>query len=63
MIGIQLELSLVPLYDGGSSFSKLIQELEYHHFLPAILEPVFIDPELEQTLQVDAVFFRKDFLC
>ena len=59
MVGIQVELSLVPLFDGGQSYARLLQELEHRKFQPVLLEPVFVDPETEQTLQVDAVFFRQ----
>ena len=60
MVGMQIELSLVPLFDGGQSYARLLQELENRKFQPVLLEPVFVDPETEQTLQVDAVFFRQD---
>ena len=60
MVGMQIELSLVPLFDGGHSYARLLQELERRKFQPVLLEPVFVDPETEQTLQVDAVFFRQD---
>lgn len=60
MVGIQIELSLIPLFDGGRNYSSLLGELEQRGFQPVMLEPVFIDPETEQTLQIDAVFFRKD---
>ncbi len=60
MVGIQIELSLIPLFDGGQSYAKLLANLEHRKFYPVMLEPVFIDPETEQTLQVDAVFFRQD---
>ena len=60
MVGIQVELSLVPLFDGGQSYAGLMQEMERRKFQPVLLEPVFVDPETEQTLQVDAVFFRQE---
>lgn len=62
MVGIQAELSLVPLFEGGESYSRLFTELERRKFQPVMLEPVFIDPKTEQTLQIDAVFFREDLL-
>ncbi|MXW13942.1 MAG: FkbM family methyltransferase [Rhodothermaceae bacterium] len=62
LVGMQIELSLVPLFDGGQGYARLLQELEQQQFRPVLLEPVFIDPETEQTLQVDAVFFRKGLL-
>ena len=62
MVGLQIELSLIPLFDGGRSYAKLLGDLECRKFYPVMLEPVFIDPETEQTLQVDAVFFRQDGL-
>jgi len=62
MVGIQLELSLIPLFDGGRSYSSLLRELERRQFWPGMIEPVFIDPHTEQTLQVDDVFFKHQVL-
>lgn len=62
MAGIQIELSLIPLFEGGRSYSQIFGDLEHRNFFPVMLEPVFIDPRTAQTLQVDAVFFRQDLL-
>ncbi len=59
MVGIQIELSLIPLFEGGRNYTRLLQELEHRKFQAVLLEPVFVDPETEQTLQIDAVFFRR----
>lgn len=34
MVGMQIELSLVPLFDGGQSYARLVQELESRKFDP-----------------------------
>ncbi len=62
MVGIQIELSLIPLFAGGRSYSSLLRELEDRNFLPVLFESVFIDPQTQQTLQVDAVLFRQELL-
>jgi hypothetical protein len=57
--GIQIELSLVPLYDGESLFQPMIRSLEERGFELWSLFPGFADPESGRLLQMDAIFFRK----
>jgi FkbM family methyltransferase len=56
--GIQLELSLVPLYDGETLFLPLVDSLAKKGFELWGLIPGFIDNETGRTLQVDGIFFR-----
>jgi FkbM family methyltransferase len=59
-VGLQLELSFVPLYEGG----MLIQEaLDLVHSLGFTLTgflPFFFDTDTGRPLQADGVFFRAD---
>ncbi len=56
---LQLELSLVPLYDGQPLILEMIDLVRGLGFeLHAIL-PEFVDPESGRTLQVDGIFVRK----
>jgi FkbM family methyltransferase len=57
--GIQMELSLVPLYDGELLFHPMLHVLEDHGFELWSLVPGFADPKTSRLLQVDAIFFRK----
>jgi FkbM family methyltransferase len=57
--GALIELSLVPLYSGQHLWLEIIDRLEAEGFALWTLQPAFVDPENGQTLQVDAIFFRK----
>jgi FkbM family methyltransferase len=57
--GVQLELSLVPLYAGQALIFELWQQMNDSGFELWSMSPNFIDPESARMLQVDATFFRK----
>lgn len=59
VVGIQLELSLVPLYEGEHLFHPMLHYLEEHGFDLWSVNPGFIDPNTFRLLQLDAVLFRK----
>lgn len=56
--GIQIELSLVPLYEGQRLWRECIERLEAEGFVLWALQPVFIDPVNGRHLQWDGLFFR-----
>jgi FkbM family methyltransferase len=56
--GIQMELSLVPLYEGQKLWMESIERLGSMGFNLWAFEPVFVDHRDGRTLQVDATFFR-----
>jgi FkbM family methyltransferase len=58
--GIQLELSLVPLYDGECLFHPMLHDLEKRGYEMWSMVPGFVDPDTGRLLQLDAVFFRKE---
>ncbi|MCU1242322.1 MAG: FkbM family methyltransferase [Candidatus Acidoferrum typicum] len=58
--GVQLELSLVPLYDGETLFLSQVDCLARKGFDLWGLMPSFIDKKTGRTLQVDGIFFRPD---
>jgi hypothetical protein len=58
LAGIQVELSLVPLYEGAPAWTDVIAHLQERGFSPAHLEQAFEDPRTGEVLQVDAVFMR-----
>ncbi len=58
--GIQIELSLVPLYDGEHLFHSMLHDLEERGFEMWSLIPGFVDPETGRLLQLDAIFFRAE---
>ena len=60
MAGVQLELSLVPLYEGGPVLEEMLAQLSGHGFTLMSIEPTASHPRTGQQLQVDGVFFRED---
>jgi FkbM family methyltransferase len=56
--GIQLEMSLVPLYEGQALLWELNDRLERLGFSAHALMPGFSDPLTGRLLQLDGVYFR-----
>ena len=59
IIGIQLELSLVPLYEGQRLFDDLFKQIKAKGFELWTMSPVFVDPQSGRLLQCDVTFFRR----
>ncbi len=57
-VGLQLELSLLPLYAGQASYLDLIQRLRQLNFSLHAVLPGFTDPHTGRLLQMDGIFFR-----
>ncbi|BBZ79559.1 hypothetical protein MANY_48960 [Mycolicibacterium anyangense] len=57
IVGMQLELSLVPLYAGAMTYREGFDRAESLGMTLVRVDPIFDDPKSGQTLQVDAVFF------
>jgi FkbM family methyltransferase len=55
---IQIEMSLVPLYEEELTFTKMCQYLEEKGYTLVSLEPGFGDSNSGQLLQVDGIFRR-----
>lgn len=58
LAGLQLELSLMPLYEGELSFRVMIDLVEREGFALHDLNPCYSDTTSGRTFQVDAIFFR-----
>jgi FkbM family methyltransferase len=58
IVGLQVELSLVPLYEGQLLFENLLEQVKSAGFELWGLWPEFTDPQSGRLLQVDATFFR-----
>ena len=58
IVGMQLEISLVPLYEGHSLIDEMLQNLKEKGFELWGVSTVFSDPNTAQLLQIDATFFR-----
>lgn len=59
VVGLELELSLVPLYEGQELYLELIQRLAGLGFELHAVDPGFTDPRTGRLLQMDGVFFRR----
>lgn len=57
-VGVQLELSLVPLYEGESLYTKMIAQLKSIGFELWGFTPVFFDDKTGRMMQMDGTFFR-----
>ena len=56
--GVQVEISLTPLYENSPSIVEVLQRLEARGFAPFAIFPEFVDPHSGRMLQVEGVFFR-----
>ena len=56
--GIQLEMSLLPLYSDSILYLEMIELLKNKGYKLYSLENGFSNPETGQLLQVDGIFFR-----
>jgi FkbM family methyltransferase len=58
--GVELELSLAPLYRGQATLSELLLRLDLEGFLIVSVEPGFSDPRTGRLLQLDAIAIRNN---
>ena len=58
LAGIQLEMSLVPLYQDERDFRGTLDHLAAAGFEPHLLLPGYFERKLARQLQVDGVFMR-----
>lgn len=56
--GLQVEMSLVPLYEGEPMIGELLSWLQVRGFALILVSPEFIDHQTGQQLQVNGLFFR-----
>ena len=55
---VQMEMSLVPLYDGALLFDEMLTLMGEKGYIMVAIEPGFLDPDSGQLLQVDGIFHR-----
>ena len=58
LTGIQLELSLVPLYEGERLLRAMLDQLAGLGFEPWLFLPGYFERKLARQLQLDGVFMR-----
>ncbi|MEI6149588.1 MAG: FkbM family methyltransferase, partial [bacterium] len=56
--GIELELSLVSLYEGAPLVEEMISYLRQQGFAPTSFEDVFVDANTARVLQVNGIFLN-----
>ncbi|SON63254.1 hypothetical protein MSIMFI_04784 [Mycobacterium simulans] len=59
-VGMQLELSFLPLYEGGMLIREALDLAYSLGFTLTGLQPCFTDLRNGRTLQADGIFFRED---
>ena len=59
VVGIMLELSLVPLYEGQALWLEMVNRLLAAGFQLWAIQQVLVSPETGRTLQVDGIFLRQ----
>jgi FkbM family methyltransferase len=59
VVGIQLEMSVIPLYEGQALYQDLLAWLENAGFELWGVEPGFMNQTTGRMLQFDGIFFRK----
>ncbi len=57
-VGLQVELDLLPLYQGTVSMEEMMSRLRALGFSLFRIRPGFTDPNSDRMLQVDGIFFR-----
>ncbi len=59
IVGVQLEMGLVPLYEGECDFAGMLAHMRERGFDLHLLIPGYFEPKLARQLQVDGVFYRR----
>jgi FkbM family methyltransferase len=59
LIGIQIEMSLVPLYEGALDYQAMTGRLTAAGFEPHLILPGYFERKLARQLEIDGVFVRR----
>lgn len=62
VIAVQIELSIIELYQGQKIYSYFIEFFEKNNFILYDIMPGFSNKKTGQLLQFDAIFVKKDYL-
>jgi FkbM family methyltransferase len=60
--GIQIEMSIIQLYNGGILYKEMIDYIEKKGFKLYSIENGFSDPNTGELLQIDGIFFKNEQL-
>lgn len=56
--GIQIEMSLIPTYEGAISFEEMMKKLNSLNFKTTSIESGYYDKRTGNLLEVDGIFFK-----
>ena len=60
LVGVQLEMSLVPLYRGERDYRIMMEWLEARGFTLHLVLPGYFERKLARMVEIDGVFMRED---
>ncbi len=58
LIGMQLEMSLVPLYEGELDYHAMTERLAATGFQPHLILPGYFERKLARQLEIDGIFIQ-----
>lgn len=61
LCGIQLEVSLLPLYEGQPEFLKILDKIQRLGFELYDIEPEFYDQQKSRLMQLNVIFMKKNY--
>ena len=62
IMGLQIEMALIPTYEGAITFEEMIEKLKSFNFNTTSIESGYYDKNTGKLLEVDGVFFKNDSL-
>ena len=60
LAAVQLEMSLLPIYQGEQDYLTMIRRLETAGFVLGLVLPGYFERKLGRMLEIDGVFLRKE---
>lgn len=60
LVGVQLEMSLLPIYEGERDYLAMIKRLEALGFSLNLVLPGYFERKLGRMLEIDGVFIREE---
>ena len=59
LVGLQLEMSLVPLYKGALDYRSMVDNLDAQDFELHLVLPGYFERKLARQLEIDGVFIKR----
>ena len=58
ILGLQIEMALIPTYENGITFEEMISKLKKNNFTTTSIESGYYDKKTGKLLEVDGIFFK-----